>query len=235
MAVAVAASAPIPMRNAYIVAALTLSMAAPQVTTAQSDLRRYVDLVSLQIDASALGRRVLLEVGLALDIALDLPENTEHASSSVARRADRALQARHWALAAELWQQVVLADDAQPNHWNAYAQALYNDNRYRDAIGAFEQAIRLGLDRPAPAAVCIARAYAHLGNRKQALRWVERAVDLGAPRRALREDAEFERYRDDARFKELVGPINQSGEKLAHAGGQVRVLATAWPSTSDRP
>ena len=187
MAVAMAASAPIPMRNAYIAAALTLSMAAPQVTTAQSDLRRFISLVSLELDASALGRRVLLEVGLSLDIARDPPESAEHPSSSVARRAGRAVQARQWALAAELWQQAVLADDAQPQHWNAYAQALYNDNRYRDAIGAFEQAIRLGLDRPAPATVGIARAYAHLGNRKQALRWVERAVNLGAPRRALRQ------------------------------------------------
>jgi len=60
-------------------------------------------------------------------------------------------------------------------------EALYDAARYKEAAASFERAIQLGAARPHEAAWKVARSYAKLGNRKQALRWAEIAERLGSP------------------------------------------------------
>lgn len=151
------------MKNACVVAVLTLSLAAPRVVRAQVDARTTVNLVNLEVAASAFGKRVLFELGVSLDVMRGAPD---HSRSS------------------EWWQQLLLDHDSVASHWNAYGEALYNDGRHRESIAAFQRAMQLGVEQPGEAAMNVARAYAHMGNRKQALRWVERALDLGGPTRA---------------------------------------------------
>ena len=58
---------------------------------------------------------------------------------------------------------------------------LYAAGRYKDAAASFERAMQLGVERPHEAAWEVARSYAQLGNRKQAVRWQEIAERLRHP------------------------------------------------------
>ncbi len=124
--------------------------------------------------------------------------------AQIVRRAERAAAAARWNDAAELWHWAVAADDRVPEHWWKLGAALFNANRHRESIAAYERALQLGAGEPMTGAWQIARAYAHRGNRTQALRWLARAVELGFDyREAMRREPLFEPYRDDPRFVEL--------------------------------
>jgi tetratricopeptide (TPR) repeat protein len=62
----------------------------------------------------------------------------------------------------------------------------YDAGRYKEAAASFERAMQLGVARPHEAARSVARSYAKLGNRKQAMRWLEIAELLEHPERAIR-------------------------------------------------
>lgn len=94
-----------------------------------------------------------------------------------------------------------------PEQWMARGHELYASSRYREAIAAFERAVQLRADAGADGAWNVSRAYAQLGNRKQALRWLTHARQLGfRGEQAIRDESAFDKYRDDARFRELVIP-----------------------------
>ena len=65
-------------------------------------------------------------------------------------------------------------------------RSFYDAGRYKEAAASFERAMQLGVARPHEAAWNVARSYAKLGNRKQALRWAEIATLLEHPERANR-------------------------------------------------
>src|SRR3954470_22841200 len=125
-------------------------------------------------------------------------------STAALARADRAYAARRWHEAADLYQRALAVGDGAPSRWWALGHALFNDNRHRESIAAYERALQLGAGEPAVGAWQIARAYAHDGNGKQALRWLQHAISAGLDdREAIRRDPAFEPYRDDPRFNEL--------------------------------
>lgn len=68
----------------------------------------------------------------------------------------------------------VLTNEQAPEDWYAYGRALYKAEKYRDAIGAFQRALQLGVRSP-DVSTQIARAYAQLGDERQAQRWTELA------------------------------------------------------------
>lgn len=97
------------------------------------------------------------------------------------------------------------------HEWRARADSLRDVGRHRDAIAAYERALQLGVTEPQCAAFGVARSYAHLGNRTQALRWLRSAVGLGLTDRArIHSEPEFRRYRDDATFRAIVESIGLS-------------------------
>ena len=102
-----------------------------------------------------------------------------------------------------------------PSDWNAHGRALAAAKRHREAIAAFERAMQESNVRAEECAWFIARSYAALGNRKQALRWVERAVDLGFDRDAIRRAPELARYRDDPVFEQLLSRTTVSNLRVA--------------------
>jgi tetratricopeptide (TPR) repeat protein len=93
------------------------------------------------------------------------------------------------------------------DEWFALGNELYAASRYRESIGAFERGLQLRAHGAADGAWNVARAYAQLNNRKQALRWLTHARQLGfRNEQAIRDEPAFDKYRDDARFREIVMP-----------------------------
>jgi tetratricopeptide (TPR) repeat protein len=89
--------------------------------------------------------------------------------------------------------------------WTWRARVLYDSSRYRESIASFERALQLRAGRPGEHAWNIARAYAHLGNRKQALRWLSHALDLGFTcRDAIDGEPAFDQYRGDAGYRDIM-------------------------------
>lgn len=88
--------------------------------------------------------------------------------------------------------------------WSSRGRALYDSSRYRESIASFERALQLRTGRPDDQAWNIARAYAHLGNRKQALRWLSHALEMGFSSRDAVRDEAFDRYRDDEKYRDIV-------------------------------
>jgi tetratricopeptide (TPR) repeat protein len=124
----------------------------------------------------------------------------------IVRRAERASARARWSEAAELWHRAIASDDRTPAHWWKLGTALFNAGRHRESIAAFERALQLGAGDPQTGAWRIACAYAHRGNRRQALRWLAHAIALGFDgREAIRQEPLFEQYRSDPRFAELSG------------------------------
>ena len=94
-----------------------------------------------------------------------------------------------------------------PEQWIARGHELYAASRYRESIAAFERALQLRVDAGADGAWNVARAYAQLGNRKQALRWLNHARQMGfRNEHALLSEPAFDKFRGDARFREIVIP-----------------------------
>lgn len=141
----------------------------------------------------------------------------------VAARAQETLSAHRWTEAVTLWEDALARNGGDAQHWQAYGDALYRAARYRESIAAFEQAMLLG-GAESEGAWKVARAYARLDNRKQALRWLGTALERGErSRQNAREEAAFERLRDDPRFRELT-ETNAAAHR-ARPGAQPRPFA----------
>jgi tetratricopeptide (TPR) repeat protein len=104
-----------------------------------------------------------------------------------------------------------------PEQWVARGHELYAATRYRESIAAFERALQLRVDAGADGAWNVARAYAQLGNKKQALRWLTHARQMGfRNEHAIRNEPAFDKFRDDARFRQLVIPSACSRCPMVH-------------------
>ena len=104
--------------------------------------------------------------------------------------------------------------------WTSRGRALYDSSRYRESIASFERALQLRAGRPEVQAWNIARAYAHLGNRKQALRWLSHALEMGFPYRdAIADEEAFDRYRGDASYEKILENAGRPLMRGRNAGG----------------
>ena len=105
------------------------------------------------------------------------------------------------------------AHAASADRWHEVGEALRAGGRHREAIGAYERALQLGVRAPHRAALAVARSYAALGNRRQAVRWVERAVELGLADRTQLASPELEGLRGDPRFRAAEGALTARRER----------------------
>ena len=98
-----------------------------------------------------------------------------------------------------------------PEQWSASGRNLYAASRYRESIAAFERALQLRVDASDDGAWYIARSYAQIGNKKQALRWLAHARQLGFNNaQAIRDEPAFEKYHGERAFRALVTPSSCS-------------------------
>lgn len=116
---------------------------------------------------------------------------------------------KEWAGAAVLWEKVVGMNPVNGRFWSQLAAARYHARDYQKAVEAYEKVIELRQDLPSNAAYKIASCYALLGEREQAVRWLQKAFAMGFRYlMAARTDADLQSLQDDLRFRNLVGHVD---------------------------
>jgi len=121
-------------------------------------------------------------------------------------RAEAKTAAKEWTEAAALWEKVVEINPVEGRFWDRLGSARYSSKDYRKAIPAYEKSMELRAGFPSNAAYNIACCYALLGEKEQAIKWLERAFDMGF--RFLenaQKDTDLQSLHDDPRFQKIVG------------------------------
>ncbi|HEV8160441.1 MAG TPA: tetratricopeptide repeat protein, partial [Pyrinomonadaceae bacterium] len=126
-------------------------------------------------------------------------------------RAEAKMQAKQWAEAAAVWEQVVKANPVQGRFWEQLGLAYYNAKDYRKSIPAYEKQLELGFGQPANAAYNIACDYALAGDKEQAIKWLEKALEMKfSSLQQAQTDTDLESIRSDPRYRNMVGLIDTS-------------------------
>jgi tetratricopeptide (TPR) repeat protein len=126
-------------------------------------------------------------------------------------QAREATKARQWPQAAELWARVVEANPTAGSFWSRLGEARYETKQYRPAISAYERALELRYGYPWGVAYNIACCCALLGEKEEALRWLEKSFAMGYREVArARGDQDLVSLREDRRFRDLVGLVDVS-------------------------
>jgi len=121
--------------------------------------------------------------------------------------------AGEWPDAARAWERVVQMNPVNEEYWQQLAEADYKSGDFKQAIPAFEKVLDLGGHCfPSETSYSIARSYATLGDKENAAGWLQDAFARGyRDVEHARDDPSFKLLREDPRFVELVGPLNDSG------------------------
>src|SRR5262245_46036132 len=110
-----------------------------------------------------------------------------------------------WAEAAPLWKQLAARNPTQGNYALQLGKALYERKEYRQAIPPYTRAFELRAGYPANAAYNIACCHALLGEKREALRWLEVALNRGFRELSRAQaDTDFKGLRDDPKARKLV-------------------------------
>jgi tetratricopeptide (TPR) repeat protein len=127
------------------------------------------------------------------------------------RQAEAKTAAKEWKDSAAAWQRVVEANPVNAGFWSEFANAAYESKDYRKAIAAYEKAMALGAGFPSNAAYNIACCYALLGEKEQALKWLDKSFDMGFRNLAHSQtDSDLQSLHDDPRFNKIVGRADVS-------------------------
>lgn len=138
-------------------------------------------------------------------LAQDSPAN---AFFDAVAQAEAKMTAREWSEAALLWEKIVRMNPVEGRFWEQLALAYYNAKDYRKSIPAYEKVIELGYATPAIAAYNIACNYALLGEKEQALKWLEKAFEMNFLNlQHARADSDLESLRSDPRYQKLVALV----------------------------
>ena len=126
---------------------------------------------------------------------------TDSIRAATVRQARNATRDGAWNSAADLWRDALLLDDRSGADWLALGDVLVAAERHREAAAAFLRAIQVDARLALRATRGVARAYALMGNDRQAVRWLEQAIRLGERPAALWREESFRRYRDTLRLR----------------------------------
>ena len=162
---------------------------------------------------------LLRNVELAVRAGKPRPVAIDTTYGGIIDRAYGALNAQQWSDAIALFQKALAVNPYVADQWYGLGRAYYNSDRQKESIAPFERAFQLGGGRRYDAAWNIARAYAHEAQRDEAMQWLARSLELGyRSREVMRQDSEFEKYRNDPRFRELTDSVDVT--KLSKADGR---------------
>jgi len=155
--------------------------------------------------------------GCADRIAPCAPDSIRAAAVRQARTATRD---GAWNDAAELWQDALILDGRRGADWLALGDVLVRADRYREAAAAYQRAIQVDARLTEAGTRGVARAYARMGDDRQAVRWLEQALRLGARPAELWSDESFRPYRDAPRLQsELRRQVNRRGGDVTRDEG----------------
>jgi tetratricopeptide (TPR) repeat protein len=117
-----------------------------------------------------------------------------------------------WHEAARAWTRVVEINPVNEEYWQRLAEAHYKSGEFKEAIPAFERVLDLGgYCFPSETSYNIARSYAALGDKKNAVTWLKDAFARGyRDLDHVKEDSAFKMIHDDPQFVELVGAVDDS-------------------------
>lgn len=152
---------------------------------------------------------------------------TEEGFANILQKAQELSQAGKWAEAAPLWDRIVAINPTAPEYWLRLATARIQLKEYRAAIPAYVKAFELGAGYPANSAYNVACCHALLGEKDEALHWLEVALKKGfRDLRQAQTDNDLASLRDDPRYRDMVMLVDVS--KLSRDEGwrhDLRVLA----------
>jgi tetratricopeptide (TPR) repeat protein len=122
-----------------------------------------------------------------------------------------------------LWEQIVAGNPVEGRFSSRLADAYYHQQRYEQAIAAYQRALKLGVAAyqqatdhgygfPFDVAFRIACCHALQGTREHALSWLQTAFDLGyRDLEGARTERALESLHDSAQFREIVGLVDTAG------------------------
>jgi tetratricopeptide (TPR) repeat protein len=143
---------------------------------------------------------------------------TGEAHAVTVTRARSAARLGAWNEAADLWRDALLIDDRVAAHWVAMGDALLSAERHREAVAAYQRAIQLDAHFTDRGTRAVARAYAQMGDDRQAVRWLEQALRMGARADVLLGEESFRRYRNEPRLRGVVRRNVDGDRRPAHEG-----------------
>jgi tetratricopeptide (TPR) repeat protein len=127
------------------------------------------------------------------------------------QRAQALTTQKKWPEAATAWQRVVDVNPHLGEAWLGLGIARQENKDYHKAIAAFGKSLELRYGYPFGSAYRIARCHALLGEKEQALEWLQKALDLGLRNlQLLRDQEDFRALRDDDRFKKMAAIVDVS-------------------------
>jgi tetratricopeptide (TPR) repeat protein len=110
-----------------------------------------------------------------------------------------------WTEAADLWERIAQANPTRGEYWERLGWSRYSARDHRKAIVAFQKALDLRAGSPATMAYNLACCHALLGEKDDALRWLEKAMQQGYRfLRHARTDSDLQSLREDARYRKLL-------------------------------
>jgi len=148
------------------------------------------------------------------------PCTTDSVRAAAVRQARTATRDGAWNDAAELWRDALLLDDRTGADWLALGDVLVRADRHREAAAAYQRAIQVDARLTEVGTRGVARAFAEMGDDRQAVRWLEQVLRLGARPAELWSDESFRRYRDVPRLQgELRRQVNRRGGDATRDAG----------------
>lgn len=159
-----------------------------------------------------------LPVLLCLCSSFALAQTPTQTFPELLREAEARTAAKDWKEAAAQWQRVVEANPVNALFWRQLANALYESKDYRKAIPAYEKALELRAGFPSDQAYNIACCYALLGDKENAIKWLEKSFEMGfRDLEHAQTDSDLQSLRGDPRFLRIVGMADVT--KMSRAEG----------------
>jgi tetratricopeptide (TPR) repeat protein len=181
VAVAVAAPEALPVRALFVAHALTLACALPSAAGATSAVPSCSSCSEVR--------------------TADKLRGIDTAYANLVQRARLASRRGEWSEAADLWRDALLADERVAAHWLTLGDALSCAERHREAVAAYQRAMQLDARLTREGTRSVARAYAQMGDDRQAVRWLQLAFRAGVTPNEVWSEKTFGVYRNDPRLR----------------------------------